>query len=131
MKRFLFPPSPTDVRKQLADRRLRSKEAQELDEDLSRKDKMSAISQSLAGSVGVAAMAGGIGMRSSSPDPASILDSDSDSDERKKFDRAKRRHRGKYGMYRLIKELLERFGPSTMMLLGDAADYMEKCKKYV
>lgn len=40
-----------------------------------------------------------------------------------------RKHKGKYGMYRLMREMLQRFGPSTMLLMNDAADYLEKSKK--
>lgn len=32
-------------------------------------------------------------------------------------------------MYKLLREIIDRFGPSLQMLLIDADDFCEKCKK--
>lgn len=41
----------------------------------------------------------------------------------------KRIRRGKYGVYKLGKEVLDRLGPIAQLALLDAADYCEKAKK--
>lgn len=143
LKPKLFPPSPEEVQRRLAERRARSKEAQELDEDVSKREKVGELSKSLAQSVGVAALMGGINIthtpsRVKVDQPAAVpigaLDdysSDSELDEPHYTHHIVpvKKRRGKYGMYRLIRELLHRFGPSTMLLINDAADYLEKIKK--
>lgn len=142
LKPKLFPPTHAEIRHRLAERRARSKEAQELDEDLSKRQKVGQVSKSLAQSVGVAAMMGGIGIgysphrhhhhdegsRSVTPDDGYSSDSEMDAPHPLV---PMKRHRGKFGMYRLIREMLDRFGPSTMMLINDGADYFEKSKKLV
>lgn len=141
LKPKLYPPSPAEVQQRLAERHARSKEAQELDEDLSKRQKVAGISQSLAQSVGVAALMGGIEIgpnrrravseQQNASTAKDDFSSDSELDDTSHRHRIAptRRHRGKYGMYRLIREMLHRFGPSTMLLINDAADYLEKSKK--
>jgi hypothetical protein len=144
LKPKLFPPSPAEVRQRLAERYARSKEAQELDEDISKRQKIAGVSSSLARSVGVATLMGGIDIGPSRPrvqsEPGKVSakdddelssDSDQDEDHRSHHLLSVKKHRGKLGMYRLIREVLHRFGPSTMLLINDAADYFEKAKKYV
>lgn len=142
LKPKLFPPSPAEVKQRLAERYARSKEAQELDEDISKRQKIAGVSSSLARSVGVAALMGGIDIGCSRPrvqsEPGRVSpkdddelssDSELDDDHRPYHLLQAKKHRGKLGMYRLIREMLQRFGPSTMLLINDAADYFEKGKK--
>lgn len=141
LKPKLFPPSPAEVAERLAERRARSREAQELEDDLSKRQRVAGVSQSLAQSVGVAALMGGIDVGpgrgraiSEQHNTAQLEDefsSDSELDElpQRHSIVATRRHKGKFGMYRLMREMLHRFGPSTMLIINDAADYLEKSKK--
>lgn len=148
LKPQIWPPSPAEVRQQLLERRALSSEAKTIDDDHDKRSKREStkrMSQSIASSVGIATMMSGINIHagsktldrsltpelddsSSSTDDTTQLGSSSIS---KTSNKGKKKHRGKRGMYRLIKELIERFGPILEMLIQDQADLAEKAKKCV
>lgn len=127
MKRKLYPPSPAEVRRQLANRKARSKEAEDLGSDFYAQGQVSQLSKSIAASAGIAAMMGGLAVN---PAPNDALLAPDDASSGFRFGR-KKRHRGKYGMYKLSREVIDRFGPSMQMVLLDLADFCEKVKKSV
>jgi hypothetical protein len=151
LKPQIWPPSPSEIRQQLLERRVLSGEAKAIDDDDDDDDKRSKresakrMSHSLASSVGIATMMSGINIhagpktleRFMTPD---LEDSSSSTDDTTQIDtsgtarkakKTKKKHRGKRGMYRLIKELIARFGPIIEMLIQDQADLAEKAKKWV
>lgn len=147
LKPQIWPPSPSEIRQQLLERRALSGEAKAIDEDdndkRSKRESAKRMSQSIASSVGIATMMSGINIhagpktleRSMTPD---LDDSSSSTDDTTQIDTSgtpkkaktssKNKHRGKRGMYRLIKELIARFGPIIEMLIQDQADLAEKAK---
>ena len=85
---------------------------------------MSELSRSLMASAGVAGVLGGASLHPRGESPFY------ENEHRSPFGSpSKRKRRGKYGMYKLLREIIDRFGPSLQMLLIDADDFCEKCKK--
>jgi hypothetical protein len=115
-----------EIRRKLAERRLHGKQAQDLQKDISKKQAASQLSHSIASSVGIAAVMGGININS-----RGISDDEetSSSEGERKLSSGLKRRRGKYGLYKLVKELVSRFGPAIELLMVDAADFIEKIKK--
>ena len=122
----IWPSSSVEIRRKLAERRLHGKQAQDLQKDISKKQAASQLSHSIASSVGIAAVMGGININS-----RGISDDEetSSSEGERKLSSGLKRRRGKYGLYKLVKELVSRFGPAIELLMVDAADFIEKIKK--
>lgn len=106
----------------------RAKEAKEIGKDMEQQAKVSQLSHSVASSIGVAAMMGGIALNMAQ-ERASPPISETDND--KQLGNKAKTRLGKRGMYRLTRELLDRFGPTVQLMLIDAADFCEKVKKCV
>jgi hypothetical protein len=128
LKPRIFPPDPEQVKKDLLSRIERSKEAREIGKDMAQQAKMSQLSHSVASSIGVAAMMGGLPLHMA-PDRASPPLHDTEDDDH--YGKKQKHRLGKRGTYRLAMELLDRFGPTVQAMLTDAADFCEKVKKCV
>jgi hypothetical protein len=129
-----FPPSAAKVRKRLAERKDRSEKAHNLDHISFRRKKGPSIADSLAQSISIATVATGLGLQDSSTNEGTsrgiVSSSDSENELMDKLTMgSKKKRKSKIAMYRLGKEVLDRFGPGTMLAISDTADYLEKVKK--
>ena len=129
VKPRIWPPSPAEVRSKLAQRKLNSAAAHDLQKDISKKQAASELSHSIAASVGIAAVMGGININSNKVKLSDDEDSSSSESGTKVGKGHLKKRRGKYGLYKLVRELVSRFGPAIEVLMVDAADFIEKVKK--
>jgi len=125
LERRFNPPSSSLLKIHIREQRRRTREVEELERDMERRAQLGVLGSSILASVGAASM---IGASATSATTSSLLPRSHSTETLETSETPI--EKGDKGLFRLIRDVSTRFGPSVQILLEDSADLIEKAKNY-